>query len=640
MSIFSIVSLETWVAIGFFVLAPTIAAMMLRGSLNRRLKDLNKKVSRLLISGEAEGIQPDLIQQLKARYQQASQRLEHINTIALIESVYQNERITFLGFKRGCDQVDSFTRIVPNLLMAFGLIGTFWGITSNLTNISTAITTVSQSNYDFGKLVQELRNPLRDMGVAFSTSLFGLICGSTLTVINSFCNTGLGKEQLISSLEDYLDNVYKPTVEGNTRLDKAVDRMVKQQEEFLLRFHENVGKALEQSFGRAANQIAQECSRINQVAERVYTNFADAAGTISTGAKIFQQSVNRLENATLPLSNIVAEFKSGVAEFKMVADQIEENSIIRNLDRVLADFTTTQHSFTDSTQVLQTSLSELVSGNKTAAELAKKVYESWQNSTSQIITASETISTAAVAFQSSITSLESQTQTVANLVPELKTGLDTFAAAANKIKTNNIIKHLNTLVENLDATQSKFAISAQNLSIDVQETTNNHRQSIEMAERVYQGLEKITSNIQSGSQSFNDATHLLVKASGSFEQMSDKWQVTQIEFNNSTVLFGQAIQGINYLKPTIMKLDQVADSLQQVGLEVAKASRSNIEISESTQTAITKFDHSYQQVLSITDSSLRNLSKTNQSNWQDLINILESNSQYQKRSGFLRRERN
>jgi exonuclease VII small subunit len=539
MEIFNLIPLPTKFSILLLVILPAFAVIYLRFSLHTRLQSINRRVSRLLISGEEEGIQPEIVTRLRIRYQTASQKLEHVNTIALIDSIYQDETISYGQFKVQYDRIDSITRVLPNLLIAFGLIGTFLGITSNLTNISTIVTGFSQSSPNVSGLVQGLQKPLQDMGTAFSASLFGLLFGSALTIVNTVYNTTIAKYQLISGLEDYLDNIYKPTVEGNTRLDTAIDRMVQQQHEFLLRFHENVGSVLKDTFGQAANQIAEECGKINQIAENVYSNFSNAAGTIATGATTFQQAANSLELQTKTLADALDRFQGGVEIFNIAANQLEQNNIVQNIDRVLAELSTTQQAFTTSTQTLQDSLIGITDSNQTAAQLAQQVYETWQDSTSQIVAASETIGAGAIIFQQSTTCLEAQTQTIVELIPQLTAGVNTFVAAANKVKTNNIIKHLDTLVENLNTTQSAFTSSTQTLSVGVEEIISSHQQATQVAERVYQGLELTTANIQSGANDFRNAAQTMHDSSRSIDlsltNATNQWQNIQTEFTESAI---------------------------------------------------------------------------------------------------------
>ncbi|MGD1919943.1 MAG: hypothetical protein ACFCAD_14270 [Pleurocapsa sp.] len=87
------------------------------------------KVSRLL-TFDSRGQQPQIVDNLEARFRQASLKLEQVNTMALIDGLYSQEKLKFLGISLRCEQWDYFCKALPNLLLAFGLLGTFIGICS------------------------------------------------------------------------------------------------------------------------------------------------------------------------------------------------------------------------------------------------------------------------------------------------------------------------------------------------------------------------------------------------------------------------------------------------------------------------------------------------------------------------------
>ncbi|MFM6099759.1 MAG: hypothetical protein ACKPCG_16715, partial [Dolichospermum sp.] len=264
----------------FLVVIPSLSTIVIRIYLYRYLIGLTDKVQRLIKTG-IRGVQPKIIQTLEDRFEQASKQLEQVNTGALIDQIYSQE--TIKGFT--CEQIDYLCRILPNLLLAFGLLGTFLGITINLSTLSQTINQTNAS--DINNLVSELQKPLEGMSIAFTTSLTGLFFSALLTIVNFLFNSGFAKYRLISSLEDYLDNVYFPEVQGDTRLDKIVNKMVSQQDEFLTNFGETVRKAVEQSMGKVAKQIADGNKETTDLARQVYEKFTDAAGTISRAANEF-----------------------------------------------------------------------------------------------------------------------------------------------------------------------------------------------------------------------------------------------------------------------------------------------------------------------------------------------------------------
>lgn len=560
MEFFTLIPLETKIAILVLVILPAIAVIFLRLILHKRLQKINHLISRLLSGSDAEGIQPPIVERLRERYKQASKKLEHVNTIALIDSIYKEERVRFLFFKIECDRAEGITRVLPNLLIAFGLIGTFWGITNNLNSISTAITVSSQNNDAMIGSLQGLKQPLQNMGTAFSASLFGILFGSILTIFNTLLNTSVAKYQLIAGLEDYLDNIYKPTVEGNTRLDTAIDRMVQQQQEFLMRFHENVGSILERSFGRAANQIAEECGRINQIAEDVYTNFSNAAGTISTGATTFQQVADSLQSQNKIFTDSLHEFKSGVDIFQTAANQLEQNNIIQNIDRVLVELNTSQQAFTDSTETLQNSLKGITSSNQIAAQLAHSVYDTWNTSIAQIGAASETIGNGANTFSQAAISLEAQTQTIIGLVPRFQTGVDSFVSGASKVEHNNIIQNIDRVLVELNTSQQAFTDSTQTLQSSLEGITSSNQTAAQLAEKIYQSWHTSIAQIGAASATIDNGAIIFHNAATSLESQTQTLVSLMPELQTGVNDFASAAERVKE-NNIIKNLDTVVTNL-------------------------------------------------------------------------------
>jgi hypothetical protein len=603
MQIFTLIPLEIKLSICFLVVLPAIMVGILRFSLYSKIQEMNIRIGRLLSIGEIEGMQPPIVDRLKKRYEKASKMLEHVNTLALIDNIYKEEKISYGNISIQFDRAESITRILPNLLIAFGLIGTFLGITNNLTDISTIVTNFNDGNIE--GLVQGLQKPLQAMGIAFSASLFGIMFGSILTVINTFCNTSIAKYQMISGLEDYLDNIYKPTVEGNTRLDKAVDKMVTAQNEFLTRFHENVGVTLERTFGKAANQIAVECGRINKIAENVYTNFSNSAGTISIGATTFQQAANLLENQTKILSNSLSDFKSGAESFSIAANKIEQNNIIQNIDRVLVELSISQQAFSSSTKILENSLERIIISNVSAAQLAEKVYQNLNTFTARMDTASATIDNSANTFSSATTLMETHIQSFVDFTPRIQQSAVTFEESANKLVQNNIVQNIDRVLTEINISQQKFSNSTKILENTLVGITDGNQKSSLLAHEIYQTWQISTNKIDIASGIINDGARLFQQAASSLQGQTQalvslapqfhngvstfasaadlvkELQSTQANFTKSTAIFSQSVNQIQpvvaNLEPAISAINKSTIILQQVGGEMVNLHRSTLQ---------------------------------------------------------------
>ncbi|MBC1254699.1 hypothetical protein GNE54_04540, partial [Trichormus variabilis V5] len=216
------------------------------------------------------------------------------------------------------------------------------------------------------------------------------------------------RDKLISSLEDYLDNIYQPEIQGDTRLDKIVNRMVSQQDEFLTRFGSTVRDAVEQSLGNVAKQIAQGNKEASDLAKQVYESFYQAAGTISTAASEFDHSIQEL-NA-----------KSQI--FKQSAEIFERSQFPQQLSAATADLSSIQLKFSqsatslaDTVKSFATVLSEVQSCNQELIKIGLDIQKVNQTSL-QVFDLHQ-----------------SNQDALTEIIPQLKQGTTSFSRAINKL---------------------------------------------------------------------------------------------------------------------------------------------------------------------------------------------------------------
>ncbi|MBD2517478.1 hypothetical protein H6G93_21355 [Nostoc sp. FACHB-973] len=384
-----------------FVVLPSIATVFYRLALYKHLISLEQKVRRL-IDRVSPGQQPKILEKLEQRFREASSKLDQVNTAALIDQVYSQEKVW--GFT--CEQIDYFCRILPNLLLAFGLLGTFLGITINLSALSQTINQTNSANVS--GLLAELKKPLEGMSIAFTTSLTGLFFSTTLTLFNWLKNTSFAKYRLISSLEDYLDNIYHPKVQGDTRLDKIINRMVSQQDQFLARFGSTMRQAIEEPMKSVAKQIEEGNQKANDLAVKVYESFYEAAGTISGAANEFKHTIDELNT------------KSHV--FKQSAEIFASSQFPQKLSAATGDLTTMQERFSQSAASL--------------AETTKFI----ESAVLEVQRCSQELTTLAVDIknsnQTSIQVLElhkKNQNSLGEIIPQLNQGANSFSTAINKL---------------------------------------------------------------------------------------------------------------------------------------------------------------------------------------------------------------
>jgi hypothetical protein len=299
------------------VILPTIITILLRYCLYRHLTWLSKS-SKKLLAGISIEQEPKIIGKLEQRCQNIDLDREQINTTAIIEGVYNQEKFNFLGLKFGCEAVDSFSRVLPNLLLAFGLLGTFLGITINLSNLSQTITQVDLT--DIRSLVEELNQPLQGMGIAFITSLIAVACSSLLTVINLTWNTSLVRTNVIHSLEDYLDNIYLPQLQP---ISPLVEAMEKFNQDFGKMLHQ-LGNTIEQAVVNAFSRIENSASTFEQAANILdQSRFPEKLSAATNNLAIAQ---NQFSQSSLVLQKSTQAFEHSLDGMQKVARKLLEVS--------------------------------------------------------------------------------------------------------------------------------------------------------------------------------------------------------------------------------------------------------------------------------------------------------------------------
>ena len=308
------------------VILPTLIAILLRYVLYRHLKKLAAKTKGLLSGMNLES-NPKIISKLERRFASSKVNLDQINTSSVIEGAYSQEKCYFLGLSLGCDFIDNLSHILPNLLLSFGLLGTFLGITFNLANLSQTITQTDVN--DVANLIEQLNVPLRGMGVAFTTSLIAIACSSLLTVLNLFWNTNIVKASLLSYLEDYVDNIYLPKIQPISSLEGAIEKFGSDFEGML----NQLGSTIEESMTRAFSRIESSANTFEKAANTLdNSGFSERLTSATNDLAIAQ---NQFSQSSLILQKSTQSFDHNLTSMqKLTKKFLELNQGILSLNHL------------------------------------------------------------------------------------------------------------------------------------------------------------------------------------------------------------------------------------------------------------------------------------------------------------------
>jgi hypothetical protein len=134
------------------------------------------------------------------------------------------------------DEARDLARYMTGLLVFLGLLGTFWGLIETVSSVGKVIGSLRVGD-DAGSLFDALREglaaPLGGMGIAFSSSLFGLAGSLVLGFLD--LQSGQAQNRFYTDLEDWLSTTVQdlgaesapgpqaPNISGEIRL--AIDRL-------------------------------------------------------------------------------------------------------------------------------------------------------------------------------------------------------------------------------------------------------------------------------------------------------------------------------------------------------------------------------------------------------------------------------
>ena len=129
------------------------------------------------------------------------------------------------GIRGRLDESREISRYMISLLIFLGLLGTFWGLLGTITAVGNVITNLNIDASDFNKVFGELQagllEPLKGMGTAFSSSLFGL--GGSLILGFLDIQAGHAQNRFYDGLEEWLASVTN-LVDSDSGSDELLDR--------------------------------------------------------------------------------------------------------------------------------------------------------------------------------------------------------------------------------------------------------------------------------------------------------------------------------------------------------------------------------------------------------------------------------
>jgi hypothetical protein len=227
------------------------------------------------------------------------------------------------GIAARLDESRDIARYAIGLLIFLGLLGTFWGLMKTVGSISEVISSLTSTAKDFGSMFNDLkaglRAPLSGMGLAFSSSLFGLSGSLVLGFLE--LQAGQAQNRFFNDLEEWLAGQTRLTggtlaIEGDQAVPAYVQALLEQTADSL--------ESLTRTLVRGEENRATSHATMVSLAEHVQTLVAQM--------RTEQTLMVKIAEAQLEMRPILARLadqtaKGGLGQSDAAVEEI------RNLDR-------------------------------------------------------------------------------------------------------------------------------------------------------------------------------------------------------------------------------------------------------------------------------------------------------------------
>lgn len=207
-----------------YVIISTIIALLLAGVtvtlvVRGRYARLEREIERA--RGLAFKFEAPVLNRIVAQAEAAQKReVGSVNTQAIVDDCFQAELKGLLIGER-------FVKSSTGLLIIFGLVGTFYGLTLSIGKLVALISgDVDDGTSITIALTEGLTRALTGMSVAFSSSLFGIVSAIIMTLLSVFANVGDRRAALMTRIESFVDNVLLHGAGAGAGTDARVAAMV------------------------------------------------------------------------------------------------------------------------------------------------------------------------------------------------------------------------------------------------------------------------------------------------------------------------------------------------------------------------------------------------------------------------------
>jgi len=269
------------------------AASYLASALNVLIRPISRQLIELH-KGDAEGLEPRL-QYIRQRYIALLSHVDNIDTSEFSAGEIERLSLRILGREVTAASAHSWIHQAPGILISLGLLGTFWGLTVGLSQISGALAPGATP----AQTMSALSAIVAPMGTAFQTSLIGLLLSLIVLITSQISGARTCLERCESLLSSWLETVLPQELGDKlmTPLKKSIDGLNTTAKDLPAAVSASIEKAMQAAFSdklakmfNLSTTIAVEAQQATRQLSAVASNLNESGQDFVMAARAFQQS--------------------------------------------------------------------------------------------------------------------------------------------------------------------------------------------------------------------------------------------------------------------------------------------------------------------------------------------------------------
>ena len=249
---------------------------------------------------------------IKDRYRALNNHVDNIDAAEF--SSGEIERLSLRIFGRGVTAASAHSWIIqaPGILISLGLLGTFWGLTVGLGQISGALAPGATPE----QTMNTLSAIVAPMGTAFQTSLIGLLLSLIVLITSQLSGARTCLERCESLLSSWLETVLPLTLgdELMTPLKKSIDGLNDTVRRLPDDISWSVERAMQAAFAEKLTQMFNLSTTIAGEAQHATRQLAAVANNLNETSQDFVMAAQAFQQSKFP--EALRESVAGLLETK------------------------------------------------------------------------------------------------------------------------------------------------------------------------------------------------------------------------------------------------------------------------------------------------------------------------------------